>query len=321
LGTGKAGSGCWIRLKNPYHRFLAGIILRQLGLPANALSGDLESLYIAKLLSFIRSAPLEAAVILAMDSVYDENGKPHDERGSFFVPNRYVLELSRNHPEFLPGVSIHPARPDALPELERCLEGGAVLMKCLPIYHNIDCNNPRYTKFWERMAEAKLPLLAHTGGELSVPVFDKRLADPRTMTRPLEIGVTVIMAHSGTASLPFEQDYTEHFGKLLERFPNLYGDNSALNTPFRSRHLSRLLREPYSSRMVHGSDLPIPISATWAFLRGLISWEEMKECRHEQNPLTRDILLKKALGFGPESFTRLRTLLRQAPAPQHSNER
>ena len=35
--------------------------------------------------------------------------------------------LAREHPEFLPAVSIHPARPDALQELERCIAEGAVI--------------------------------------------------------------------------------------------------------------------------------------------------------------------------------------------------
>jgi len=99
-----------------------------------------------------------------------------------------------------PGISIHPARSDAREELDRCLEGGAVLLKCLPNCQNIDWSDRRYTGFLERMAEAGLPLLAHTGGEHTLPVVDARLADPRVLVRPLEIGVTCIAAHCGTAS-------------------------------------------------------------------------------------------------------------------------
>ena len=57
----------------------------------------------------------------------------------------------------------------------RCVGGTAVCrcalatMERLPNCHNIDCNDRRYQKFWERMAEAGLPLLAHTGGEHTVP--------------------------------------------------------------------------------------------------------------------------------------------------------
>lgn len=309
LGTGADGTGCQLKLRSPYHHILARFILRQLGLPASALTQNLEHHYIPKLLAWVAASELDGAVILAMDHVHTDTGRPLHEFGSFYVPNDYVLALAEKHSQLLPGVSIHPARSDAISELDRCAARGAVLMKCLPMCHNINCNDPRYTKFWERMAELRIPLLAHTGGELSVPVFDKRFADPYTMTRPLEIGVTVIMAHAATSSLPFETDYSERLGHLLKKFPNLYCDNSALNTPFRSKHLKKLISEPYASRIVHGSDIPIPVSPTWAFLRGLIPWEATTQCYREKNPLQRDLLLKRALGFPETSFTLLDSLL------------
>ena len=44
----------------------------------------------------------------------------------FYVPNDYVLRAARQHDELLAGASIHPNRRDALEELDRCLELGAV---------------------------------------------------------------------------------------------------------------------------------------------------------------------------------------------------
>ena len=146
---------------------------------ARALSGDFDQLYIQRLLKLARESSLGAIVILAHELVYEADGRVMEGKGSFYVPNDYVLKLAREHPEFLPAVSIHPARPDALDELDRCLEAGAVMMKCLPNCQNIDCNDRRYLKFWERMAEARLPLLAHTGGEHTVPVIRKEFSDPR----------------------------------------------------------------------------------------------------------------------------------------------
>jgi len=43
---------------------------------------------------------------------------------------------------------------------------------------------PRFTRFWERMAEAGLPLLAHTGGEHTVPVVRPEFSDPRILELP-----------------------------------------------------------------------------------------------------------------------------------------
>src|SRR2546421_12314174 len=104
-------------------------MLRHIGLPTTALAGDLEGLYVERLLAQVRGSSLGAAVILAQDLVRDDQGRPLEGVGSFYVPNDYVLNLARKYPEFLPAVSIHPARPDALEELERCLAGGAAVMK------------------------------------------------------------------------------------------------------------------------------------------------------------------------------------------------
>jgi hypothetical protein len=230
VGNGSGGTGCWINVTG-WHRPLAALMLRHIGLPGSAMTGDLDGLVVARLLEMLRTSSLGAAVILAQDDVHDENGKVIPGVGSFFVPNDYVLALAKKHPEFLPAVSIHPARPDAIEELERCLAAGAVMMKCLPNCQNINCSDRRLTKFWERMAEAKLPLLAHTGGEHTLPVVRAEYADPRILTLPLEIGVPVIAAHSATKSGLTDPEYFHVFAEMTRRFPNLYGDTSAFNVP------------------------------------------------------------------------------------------
>ncbi len=317
VGNGLTGSGCSLNVQNLYHRVLARYMLHLLKLPPSIIKGALDQTYVELLVRWLRESSLEKIVILAHDRIYDESGKMLHGIGSFYVPNDYVLELARLHPEFLPAVSIHPARADALDELERAIESGAVMMKCLPNCHNIDCNNPKYAPFWTKMAENQIVLLAHTGGELSVPVVNRAYQNPNVLRLPLECGVTVIAAHCATASHPLDRDYTDTFIEMLTRYPNLYGDNSALNTPFRSKHYRKLLAHGVEERIVHGSDLPIPISAFWVWLRGLVSREGYQRATAETNLLERDVVVKKALGFSEASFSRLSTLLRIA----HSKSR
>jgi predicted TIM-barrel fold metal-dependent hydrolase len=276
------------------------------------MTGDLDRLFIERLLEQVRSSSLGAAVILAQDEVHDDQGRVMEDVGSFYVPNDYVLSLARKHSEFLPAVSIHPARPDALEELERCLKAGAVMMKCLPNCQNINCADRRFTKFWERMAEAKLPLLAHTGGEHTLPVICQDYADPRTLSLPLECGVTVIAAHSGTKSGLFDPEYFHVFAEMIRRFPKLYGDTSAFNVPMRGRHVPECLREPLLSRLVHGSDYPVPVNGHFAWGGGFVSWTDFRRCQKTSNILERDYLLKLAMGFPTDCFTRIGGLLRQA---------
>src|SRR6185503_11330934 len=150
VGNGLGGSGCWLRVKG-WHRPLAAFMLKHIGLRAGLQSEDFDQLYMDNLLRLVRESSLGSIVILAQDQVYHEDGRLMQGAGSFYVPNDYVLNLARQHPEFLAAVSIHPVRSDALDELDRCLDQGAVMMKCLPNCHNIDCCNPRYTRFWQRM--------------------------------------------------------------------------------------------------------------------------------------------------------------------------
>jgi uncharacterized protein len=310
VGNGTGGTGCWLRVRGWWHRPLAALMLRAIGLPVSAMKGDLDGLYVQRLLELVRGSSLGAAVILAHEQVYDSSGRLMEGVGSFHVPNDHVLKLAREHREFLPAVSIHPARPDAIEELERCIAGGAVMMKCLPNCHNIDCNDRRYTKFWERMAAAKLPLLAHTGGEHTVPVVRKEFENPRNLTLPLEIGVTVIAAHCATKSGLFDADYFEDFVAMTKRFPNLYGDNSAMNQPNRCKHLRDGCHSRVVDRLLHGSDFPVPISGHGPWLRGFVDWKTFRQWQRHTNLLERDLQLKRAVGYPEESFTRIWKLLR-----------
>ena len=123
VGNGTGGTGCWLRVRG-WHRPLAAMMLQHIGLPRSAMEGDLDRLYVERLLELVRGSSLGRAVILAQDEVRDEQGRVMEGAGSFHVPNDYVLKLAREHGEFLPAVSIHPGRPDAIEELDRCLTAG-----------------------------------------------------------------------------------------------------------------------------------------------------------------------------------------------------
>jgi predicted TIM-barrel fold metal-dependent hydrolase len=317
VGNGTGGTGCWYRPRG-VTRFGAPLLLRSVGLPAAALRGDLDRLYAEQLLRFVQGSSLDAAVILAQDETYREDGTRIEGAGSFYVPNDYVLRLAREHREFLPAVSIHPARADALDELERCLAAGAVMLKCLPNCQNIDWNNPRYTRFLERMAASGLILLAHTGSERTLPVVAPRLADPRVLTRALEVGVTCIAAHSGTGTMLLDPDYFGVFVEMTRRFPRLYGDNSALaalNFRLRPSALRTMLTPELRQRILHGSDVPVPVTGAVMWGLGMLRWRDWRETARERNPVERDAQLKRMLGFPEECFTRLSGLLRPTPRP------
>ncbi len=312
VGNGKSGSGCWLRLGGTWwQKPLAAYMLRQIGLRGVFTeAADFDELYVAHLLKLVRESSLGGIVLLAQDEVYSPDGKKIDT-GSFYVPNDYLLGLCKKHPEFIPAVSIHPARPDALEELERCLANGAAVLKLLPNCHNVDCNDRRYRRFWERMAEARLPLLAHTGGEHTVQVIEPKYSHPAVLIQPLEIGVTCIAAHCATKSGLFDPEHFHSFEKMLDKFPNLYGDTSAWNVPLRGRHAGRAVAtSTLRDRLLHGSDYPVPCSGLWAALRGFMPWAEYRRWQAHPNILERDYQLKRAMGFDDAHFTRVHGLLR-----------
>jgi hypothetical protein len=309
VSNGSSGSGGWLRLGG-WHRWLAGFMVRQLGLSAGVFEGDLDRLYAENLLGLIRESSFDSVVLLAHERVHDRDGTPREDLGSMFVPNDVVLRLAREHPEFLAGVSIHPARHDALQELDRCAEEGAVLMKCLPNCQNIDFSDPRFVPFWKRMADLRLPLLAHTGGEHTVPVIDAALADPKLLRFPLECGVTVIAAHCGTRSGAFDHDYFDDWAAMLGEFSNLYGDVSAMVSLNRCGHLYDGLRPDVAPRILQGSDFPVPVLGHRLWLQGGIDRATFRRIQALANPLERDWKFKAALGYTNEARTRVTELLR-----------
>ena len=310
VGNGVAGSGGWLRLHGRY-RWLAHFMVRQVKLSPAVLEQDLESIYAERLRATVRASSFDAVVLLAHERVHNPDGTPRDDLGAMYVPNDVVLDLAAAHPEFLAGVSIHPARRDALEELDRCIARGAALMKCLPNCQNIDPSDARYRRFWERMAERSLPLLAHTGGEQTLPVVNPAFADPKLLRLPLECGVTVIAAHCATKSGLLDSDYFDDWARMLAEFPKLYGDISAFISLNRCGHWRDCLRPEIAPRILHGSDFPVPSLGHRLWLRGDLSWSDFRRTQRIENPLERDWEFKRLLGFNEEVRTRMGELLRR----------
>ena len=249
---------------------------------------------------------LDAAAVLAFDAVHDPDGRRDDANTHLYVKNDYVIELARRHRGVLFGASIHPYRQDAVAELERCVAHGAVLLKWLPITQNMNPADERCLPFYEALAHHRLPLLCHTGGENALPNLDKSLADPMLLLPALERGVTVVAAHCGTRSAPFERSYLPEFLRLAREHEHFYGDTSALNLPMRSYAYGAILDDPVvRQKLVHGSDWPIiAIPPRRVGLGNL--------CRlwAEPNWMRRDVQIKKQLGFEDAYWQRAGRILR-----------
>ena len=280
----------------------------KLGISFFRADEEVEREIAAKLVQTVAGTPeLDAAVVLAFDGVRDADGRFDHNRTDLYVTNDYAAELARTHPRLLFGASVHPYRPDALAELERCVAAGAVLMKWLPVVQNIDPADDRCLPFYEALAHHRLPLLCHTGGEVSLPAPYMQYASPDLLVPALERGVTVIAAHCGTRSTPFETDFVPAFVRLANEFEHLHGDTAALNTPMRSYAYDSILTDDaIRKKLVHGSDWPI-ISLPPLRIGGRAA---LRLTRLEPNWMRRDVLIKRALGLDEAYWHRAATLLR-----------
>ncbi|MBO0698367.1 MAG: amidohydrolase family protein [Zavarzinella sp.] len=301
----------------PGHGYLSGYLRKRpnvlasrirLGISLFGSDEKIERGFENRLAKTVNETPeLDAAVALAFDRVHHEDGTPDPDNTHIYVTNDYVAELSRRHPKLLFGASIHPYRPDAIAELERCVAAGAVLIKWLPLVQGMDPAADRCRPFYEALAHHRLPLLSHTGGELALPQKFRHLASPELLVPALRAGVTVIAAHCGTKSNPLGTDYLPTFMRMAKEHERLYGDTAALDIPTRSYAFPKLLGdEAVRQKVVHGSDWPVPSFATYRAgpLRALTL------LLTEGNWMRRDVLVKRAVGFDDAYFHRAATLLR-----------
>ncbi len=301
-GLGQGGTGCYIDPQK-FQSLLYRLLRRKLGIYDAHLKDRLDAAYLERLEKDVNEAAahkaLSAAVLFPHERMYTEEGKPAEVGQEVFVPNEYVFSCAENPDmkgRFLPAMSIHPYRTDALDETEKWMERGAVAMKWLPNSQGMDPRDKRSGKMFDLLAERKMPLIAHTGGEHTVTVRFPHLGDPETLRPALDKGVTVIMAHCGTKSGLFDSNWMPQFCELARAYPNCWGDTSAFNTPGRTRWISKFLREEgVVEKLVHGSDYPVPPSPMWSLLA--LGWTRARSLGKIWSFLERDVRIKQERGF------------------------
>ena len=125
----------------------------------------------------------------------------------------------------------------------------------------------------------------------------------------MECGVNVIAAHGAGKSGILDPDYTSDLLKMMDQFLNLFTDNSALASPNRWRTIKHLLDPKIQSRVIHGSDFPIPSGGFGPWLGNLLNRSDYFKSRKINNPLERDVFIKQAVGFQQSTFSRLADII------------
>lgn len=290
------------------------LLARRLGVFPAESAEDKELLYIAVLSDLVRESELDRAVVLAFDEVYNKDGTRNEKLSRFFVPNDFARDATARHPNtFLFGASVHPYRPDALECLEKVKEEGAALVKLLPNTHGYDPADKGLLPYYKKLAALRLPLLQHAGFEHTIPTQNQAFGDPERLRVPLDEGVTVVVAHAGSAGMMHRKETFGTFLKLSVQYPNCFGDTSALCNIWRAKYLKELLHpeimekkygvkiEYPFEKLIHGSDFPIPVTPLAHGQKA--KTEALRSVGDKKNPLAVDIALKRTLGVPDACLT------------------
>ncbi|MFZ5444520.1 MAG: amidohydrolase family protein [Myxococcota bacterium] len=328
VGLGRGGTGCEVgaRLQsplNPGEYFKFSIYLAASGVTDLAHA---DQQYLGRLTELLeRQSPHGRALLLAFDRAHDDAGRPLPEASEFYTPNEYVLSLARAAPHlFVPCASVHPYRADAVEALERAVAGGAVAVKWLPNAMNIDPSSARCDAFYDALVRLRVPLISHAGEEKAVHAEEaQRLGNPLHLRRPLDRGVTVVVAHCASlgqnpdldagANGPWVDNF-ELFVRLLgeDRWKGrLYGDLSAMTQVNRvGRPVRHLLEHPeLHARLINGSDYPLPainaLMQTRAIVEAGLLTEAERALLNEidrHDPLLFDFVCRRTLHLGEQRF-------------------
>ena len=171
--------------------------------------------------------------------------------------NRWLVELSKVHEEFLPFVAIDPwaLSPDENRAhlLDLVSSGGARGVKLHPVIQRFEAADERLWPTFEACAELNLPVVAHAGPSRG----SVQLGDPAAFAGVLQRfpGLKLILAHLGGGAW-------SQIERFARDFPNAYFDCSEIlhwtgakgaPTP---NLLARLIRDIGARRVLFGSDFP-----------------------------------------------------------------
>lgn len=179
-------------------------------------------------------------MLLAMDAYYEQDGRINWEKTDMVIPNRYLVALTACMNQqamrdglgspFMPVISIHPYRKDAIQVLDEYhRDHGVQHVKWLPNSMNIDPRSEKSRQFYRALVSRGMTLITHSGREIAILAEEEnqRFGNPLLFDLALQEGVDLIMAHSGyRGSYPTAEgsiSSSKAFQQMLKRYPNLTG--------------------------------------------------------------------------------------------------
>lgn len=323
VGLGTAGTGAYVNWKMqrpvnyPFKRLKFAVYADA------ARIRDLDQAdqqWMQRLTQLVEAIPRHGRhLLLAFDQHYDHAGRVITDETEFHTPDAYVFQLAEARPDlFVPAISVHPYRKDAVQALERGAARGARFVKWLPNAMGIDPADPQVDAFYDAMKRLGMVLLTHAGEEKAVDAEEaQKYGNPLRLRRALDKGVTVVVAHCASLGQNADLDAPEAgrpqvdnfdlFMRLMDepRYVGLlFGEVSAMTQANRlATPLATLLtRTDLHPRLINGSDYPLPainvVVRTGALeSAGFITAEERAALNeiYDFNPLLFDFVLKRTV--------------------------
>lgn len=284
--------------------------------------GRIDDSYIERLVQISQEMPSGyKSMLFAFDWYHNEQGQPDKSHSIFHVPDQYVANIARQHPQHFEWVaSIHPYRQDCVDALEKAHALGARAIKWLPSGMGIDPASPKCDRFYQKLQDLALPIISHTGRESAVQGGDQAHGNPLRMRRAMDHGVRVLLAHCASDGYDEDLDHNNQSIKSFDLFSRLmdtpayeklvFGEISALTLFNHAWAIKPILaRQDWQHRLINGSDYPLPgivplISTKALTLRGLLKDEHLlflQNLRH-YNPLMFDFATKRLMRFEGNRF-------------------
>lgn len=329
IGVGDSDSGIWITPAMDSLTQPLQYVQKRFYLNAGCAAGEsgIDARYIDRLMRLQDGLPRGVRLmLLAFDYHFDESGQRRDDLTAFHTPNAYALALAQRYPErFVAMASVHPYRPDAVEALEHAARHGARAVKWLPAAMGMDPASPRCDRFYEALVRLRLPLLTHAGEELAVHGGDAQaFGNPLKLRRPLDHGVTVIVAHCASLGSGIDLDKGPNgpsvpnfdlYARLMDepRYEGrLYGEISAMTQTNRlGPALDGILeRRDWHARLLNGSDYPLPAVMPIFSMRAMVQRKYLPPQEADvlsqirrYNALLFDFVLKRRIGRNGNSLS------------------
>jgi len=273
VGLGAGDTGVWInpKMKKWYHLGKYNRFNTYLSASGISDQSRADQQYIERLIELQKTTgPIIKSFLLAFDYHYNEDGSINKEHSEFYVPNEYMWKITQKYPNyFVPVISVHPYRKDALVSLEKWGKRGVKYVKWLPNAMGIDPSNKKVLPFYKTMLKYDMRLITHGGVEKAVEAEAfQAFGNPLRLKPALDMGLKIIISHM--ASLGECKNEKGLPDQCFEVFWRLFNDKKYEDQLFSDlsgtviytrigKPINELISNPkLQDRIVYGSDYPLP---------------------------------------------------------------